>query len=59
MSKFKKTRFQSFMEIASKIFLFPVIIVGFILKFYDKVVKLLKKKKTHHLSDDEFRDFNI
>lgn len=55
MNKFKVTKFQTFMEMAARVFLFPLFILGIILKFYDKITsfKNKKNKKTHHFFDDE------
>lgn len=56
MKKHKKNRFEKIMDTSGRIFLFPLLLTGFILKLYDKLFKN-KKEKDLGVQHKDLSDF--
>lgn len=54
MNKIKKNRYEKIMDNSGKIFLFPLLLTGYLLKLYDKIFKIKKEKD----QDSHHRDFS-
>ncbi|MGL4253812.1 MAG: hypothetical protein ACRCU6_04660 [Fusobacteriaceae bacterium] len=44
MNKNRKKRYEKIMDTSGRIFLFPLLLTGYILKLYDKLFKSKKEK---------------
>ncbi|MGL4402585.1 MAG: hypothetical protein ACRCTS_02495 [Fusobacteriaceae bacterium] len=56
MNKNRKKRYEKIMDSCGRIFLFPLLLTGYLLKFYDKLFKT-KKEKNSSAQHKNFSDF--